>query len=228
MEKNQAKLLYIGYIIYKKVKNSAKSWIRQRRIKQLLTDGTITRPAFPRNATKMIHIGCGEINIPGFINIDSVPFPHVHYVTDNLTDLSIFASDTIDFIYMSHVLEHVKISQVESVIWEMHRTLKIGGRLRISVPDFDKLVRIYQTEGYHIDVIHYYLMGGQDYDYNFHKSVFNRSYLCKVMLEMGFGEVHEWNPSSDALANFKDESTVAIVGKTGKRYCLSLNLEATK
>jgi predicted SAM-dependent methyltransferase len=110
----------------------------------------------------------------------------------------------------------------------MHRVLKDGGILRISVPDFDKLVSTYHAEGDDIETINYYLMGNQDYAYNYHKSIFGRSYLARLMSEIGFAEIREWDAQTSEHRNYKDESTASISGKSGTRYFISLNLEAIK
>lgn len=87
----------------------------------------------------LVHIGCGEINIPEFINIDAQPLAHVHIVTDDITRLADFGDDTVDLIYMCHFLEHIKQSDIMPVLIEMKRVLTKGGILRLSAPDFDRL-----------------------------------------------------------------------------------------
>jgi len=226
MENHQLRLYYL---IYKKIKWRMKSWVKRRKVNILILFKKSGRPIIPQvTGKKMIHIGCGEISSPEFINIDAMPFPHVHYVTDNIKDLSMFKDSSIDLIYMSHVLEHNAIGEVDSVIWEMNRVLKKGGILRISVPDFEKLIKIYYAEGTDIRSINYYLMGNQDHSYNYHRSIYNQNYLSNLMLQMGFSKVLEWDPNNCTYHNFKDESMTKIIGKDGKEYLISLNLEGIK
>ncbi len=125
----------------------------------------------------LLHIGCGDINSPGFINVDARPLPHVHILTTKLYRLTLIPNDTIDLIYMSHVLEHVSHREIISTLCELHRILKIGGVLRISVPDFDLIVKLYQAAGRDITVIERPLLGGQDYPFNFHYTAFNDEHL---------------------------------------------------
>ena len=42
---------------------------------------------FPQQADgkTLLHIGCGQVNSPGYINIDARKFPHVHIVTRKIT-----------------------------------------------------------------------------------------------------------------------------------------------
>ena len=49
----------------------------------------------------------------------------------------------VDNWYTSHTLEHIPFSMVRNVISEMHRTLKVGGAIRVVVPDFELACRLY-------------------------------------------------------------------------------------
>lgn len=185
-------------------------------------------PSLPKNSDGKvcIHLGCGEINAPGFINVDAVPYSHVHYV-QKVEDLSIFPNNYADLIYASHVLEHISHRDVPKVLKEWRRVLKEGGILRLSVPDFDKLIEVYLSEGKDIRAIIMPLMGGQDYAYNFHKTVFNERYLTELLLSVGFREVRRWNPEEVETHDFEDWASKPITIKN-KKYFISLNLEAIK
>lgn len=54
-----------------------------------------------------------------------------------------YQNDSIDYIYSSHFLEHLKKFQAEKIIVECQRVLKPGGVLRISVPDLELLATKY-------------------------------------------------------------------------------------
>jgi predicted SAM-dependent methyltransferase len=59
-----------------------------------------------------------------------------------------FAKDaSVDFIYSSHILEHYGRTEFMNVLREWHRVLKVGGTLRISVPDFRACAKIYYERG---------------------------------------------------------------------------------
>lgn len=183
-------------------------------------------PKYPPTGKVYISLGCGEINAPGFINVDAVPYSHVHYVQE-VDDLSIFPNKYADLIYASHVLEHISHKDLFKVLREWYRVLKYGGVLRLSVPDFDKLIEIYSSEEKDIRAIIMPLMGGQDYAYNFHKSVFNEKYLTELLLSVGFKEVRKWNPEKVELHSFDDWASRPIEIK-GRKYPVSLNIEGVK
>ena len=54
-----------------------------------------------------------------------------------------FPNDTIQFIYSSHVLEHLHRSAAENCIRECWRVLAPGGIVRIAVPDLDQVISSY-------------------------------------------------------------------------------------
>lgn len=174
-----------------------------------------------------LHIGCGKINYPGFVNIDAQPWPHVHLVNDNLARLEAFADQTVDLVYMCHILEHLKRPEMKDVIGEMFRVLKPGGIFRLSVPDFDRLLEVYRASGGQIDTIHNQLMGGQDSPYNIHYTVCTAGSMQKLLAEVGFQTVRPWDPKQCKEFEAKDRS-VRCLSAGRQEVCISLNLEAVK
>ncbi len=175
----------------------------------------------------LLHIGCGGVNAPGFINLDARPQPHVHIVTTNLFNLSMIPNDAVDLIYMSHILEHVSHRDIVMTLRELRRILRVGGVLRVSVPDFDHVLTIYQATGNDIAAIEQPLMGGQDYSFNYHYTVFNDAHLRGAMLSSGFQETREWNPDDCEHHDFEDWASKTI-SVDGREFQISLNIEAVK
>lgn len=54
-----------------------------------------------------------------------------------------FESETFDFIYTSHFIEHITYLQAERLLTECYRLLSPGGAIRIITPDFEKICREY-------------------------------------------------------------------------------------
>jgi predicted SAM-dependent methyltransferase len=173
-----------------------------------------------------LHLGCGSVHIPGMLNVDGLPAPHVDLVRA-VDDLSPFSAESAVLIYASHVLEHFPHHRVQSIIREWCRVLQPGGILRLAVPDFDALLRVYHAEGDRLDWIMGPLMGGQDYRFNFHQCHFNRSLLTYMLLTNGFREVRDWQPGQDQFTTDKDWSARPFLVE-GRSYQVSLNLEAVK
>jgi predicted SAM-dependent methyltransferase len=136
-------------------------------------------------------------------------------------------SNTADLIYMCHILEHVPRKQLSVVLKEMYRILKPNGKLRLSVPDFDHIISIYNDTNHEIEYISRPLMGGQDYPENFHFEVFNKSYLEKILIANKFKNVTQWNQLEVKYHDFEDWASKTITFNN-KEYLISLNLEASK
>ena len=197
-------------------------------IRQMVLKGKwlLLRPKLPLATEEgyCIHIGCGEIVLPNYINIDARPLSHVHFISKNISRLPFLKNNSAQVIYACHVIEHLPTAVVPKALAEYFRILKPGGILRLSVPDLDRLMEIYQKEGKTIEAIQPILMGGQDYLYNFHQSVFNRAYLEKLLFDAGFKKTREWDPSTFAYNDWSGRSVFC----NGTSYAVSLNLEALR
>ena len=169
---------------------------------------------------KYLHIGCGDNVLPKpFINIDNRKKKGVI----NLKAYPLkFKTNTFDLVYASHILEHFKKKQVVKVLVEWVRVLKPGGVLRISVPSFENLAKIYNIDK-DIDNISGPLMGGQTYKDNFHYEIFNKKKLIKLLLSAGLEAIHPWDFKRTIHSKFWDFSQA-----TTKEIPISLNLEGRK
>jgi len=192
---------------------------------------SIKKNSFPKNKNAdgktLFHIGCGEINSPEFINIDARKNKHIHIVTQNISRLWMIPSNTAGLVYMCHILEHVPRNKTPSVLKEMLRILKPNGKLRLSVPDFDCILAIYNDTNHDIKSISPPLMGGQDYPENFHYEVFNHEYLAGLLKNNGFTNISKWDPLAVEHHNFDDWASKKVE-LNSKHYLISLNLEASK
>ena len=186
------------------------------------------KPVYPKivNEGLKIHLGCGPINLQGWVSIDVRQAPHVHLQSEGFA-LSEFADGAISEIYMCHVLEHFSFEEVGEILRNFHKKLKIGGVLRLSVPDFDRLVTVYQANGNNLELVKLALMGGQDYAYNFHKCVFNCTTLTDVLVACGFEHMLEWNTLEEFGTHLGDWSETDFQTPKGK-FAISLNMKAIK
>ncbi|TGL99216.1 class I SAM-dependent methyltransferase [Leptospira jelokensis] len=169
-----------------------------------------------------LHIGSGPINLEGWVNIDARAANHIHLNTNSVM-LEEFSDHSIAEIYMCHVLEHFNISEIESILKRYKQKLKIGGILRISVPDFDLLIKIYEQTNKSIKLITPSILGGQDYEYNFHKIIFNRELLASILEKVGFKNIEEWETMEVFGMTINDWSSKEIRNNLD-HYKVSLNL----
>jgi predicted SAM-dependent methyltransferase len=179
------------------------------------------RPPLPAATEPVrLHLGCGTVDLPGFINIDASPYPHVHFIRD-VESPRLWQHDAADLIYASHVLEHVPWTRVPAVLARWRGFLKRGGVLRLSVPDFDALHDYYAATR-DLAWITPPLMGSQSDVYDVHRAVFSRTMLEALLREAGFSQVRSWNAEQLQLGDWSTY-TFQLGGRT---RMLSLNLEA--
>ena len=89
-----------------------------------------------------LHLGCGHRHLDGFLNIDARTDVNADLVAD-ITALTAFADGDAELIYACHVFEHMPRPQIMDVLAGWHRILKPRGILRLAVPDFAALCKLY-------------------------------------------------------------------------------------
>jgi len=178
---------------------------------------------------KKLHVGCGRKDIPGFINLDLIPFPHVDFV-GYAHDLSQFADCSLSMIYASHVLEYYDWEDAEKCLREWKRTLIPGGLIRLAVPNFTALIEVYQSTGSLAAVIgplYGRIESVQGMAY--HKSVFDRHTLENLLIRVGLTQIHSWNWQEVDHGDYDDCSQAYFphMDKVNGLH-VSLNLQASK
>jgi predicted SAM-dependent methyltransferase len=168
-----------------------------------------------------LHIGGRQIK-PGWKILNIQPGPGVDFV-GNCVDLSRFANESVDEIYASHVYEHLGFrSELPKALEEACRVLKHGGVLRISVPDFEVLCRLFVHDQVPKDQRFSLMMhafGGQEDQFDFHRIGFTWDFMLMFLEKAGFTsaqKVKEFNL-------FQDFSSASRFGVP-----ISLNVEAYK
>jgi predicted SAM-dependent methyltransferase len=76
--------------------------------------------------------------------VDQVHFPHVDHVQD-IRSLSNFPAGSASLIYACQVIEYFDREEVLEVLRDWKRVLAPGGILRLSVPNFAVMARLYQA-----------------------------------------------------------------------------------
>ena len=88
-----------------------------------------------------INMGCGWRNFgKDWIHIDGGDYNHLDYY--DITKLN-FEDNCIDLIYGSHVIEYFDRDEVIELLKEWKRVLVDKGTLRIAVPDFFQISKLY-------------------------------------------------------------------------------------
>ena len=125
---------------------------------------------------KKVNLGSGTTCLDDWINIESsfnarlAKYPRFRYLlfkigilpkkyyevpwSDYIQNIMVrdvrkklpFDDESIDFIYSSHLIEHLRKDEAEKVLKECFRVLKKGGLIRLVVPDLELMARNYLKE----------------------------------------------------------------------------------
>ena len=171
---------------------------------------------------RFLHIGCGSNILPApFENLDARDFEGVDHISlaENLKQ---FEDNTFDMIYGSHVLEHYARNDVEAVLKEWVRVVKVDGIVRVSTPSFKSAIQIYEQTG-KLEYILGPVIGGQTYEFEFHYCLFDERTLTALMKKCGLTAIHPWLYTRTEHSDYWDFSQAVTSG-----IQISLNLEGRK
>lgn len=104
------------------------------------TTANIEKTNIDLSMIKNLNLGSGKKKLEGYLGLDITPGCDLFH---NLLSPLPFVDNTIENIFMSHVLEHFTKAQGKYILQECYRVLKPYGVIRISVPDFDIFVKAY-------------------------------------------------------------------------------------
>lgn len=180
-----------------------------------------------------LNLGCWKRNLPGFTNVDLCDMPHIQY-KHGVDELPMFADGVAELIYASHVFEYFDRAKGAEVLKEWFRILAPKGTLRIAVPDFKKIVWLYNT--YHdIQQTLGLLYGKMQIDTVnghktlYHKTIYDFNSLKQMLEESGFINVREYDWRKTIHKDYDDHSQ-AYFPHMNKEHgvLMSLNMEADK
>ena len=176
-----------------------------------------------------LHLGCGKRDFgPDWVHIDGGTFPHVTH--NDITKLP-FENDSVDLIYASHVLEYFDRDEVIPVLEEWYRVLKVGGKLRLAVPDFEEMALLYTEGAYLLESFLGPLFGKMKMDDTtiYHKTTYDFNSLEAVLKKIGFGRTEQYNWRETEHAHIDDHSQAYLPHMDKENGSLiSLNIETTK
>jgi predicted SAM-dependent methyltransferase len=177
-----------------------------------------------------INLGCGNTVAPNWINVDGSPaillnkFPKFllryilpydrmevlkgnKFIHFNLQNDLPFKNNSADYIYMSHVLEHLYKNDGEHLLQEIFRVLKPGGIVRIGVPDLD-LELLKPPE----EIVSSFLPQSREPYFSYHRYMYNFSMLRCLLETLNFQNISKKEfqvgevPDIETLDNRPDET----------------------
>jgi predicted SAM-dependent methyltransferase len=91
---------------------------------------------------KYLNLGCGNRYNKSWVNIDFAKTCS-DVIAHNLLLRFPFEDNTFDVVYHSHLLEHFTLKDAKTFMGECCRVLKVGGIIRVVVPDLEQICRLY-------------------------------------------------------------------------------------
>lgn len=179
-----------------------------------------------------LHLGCGPRYLQGFIHIDMDVLPHIDYPKTDLKDLSMFEDSSVDMIYTCGSFEYYDREEAVEVLEEWKRVLRIGGTLKISVPDFSSIVKVYKD--YH-DIDGIGILGPlfgkwklNDGNHVYHKTVYDEKSLTNLLSNQGFSSIQQYDAHEFLPQDYDDYSLAYVPHMDLDGIQIQLNLECKK
>jgi len=175
--------------------------------------------------SKKLHLGCGNVHLEGWINIDFNETPAVDLVED-ISTLKSIEDNSATIVYACHVLEHFGLERnteqprTIDVLTRWYNILKPGGELYVAVPDLMVVFQGIQNNFYNDFIVQEFIQacfGGQNYKGNTHYNGFTSARLSSILRRVGFTNIDRFEPF------VQDTSSMILHGLP-----ISLNIKASK
>jgi ubiquinone/menaquinone biosynthesis C-methylase UbiE len=175
-----------------------------------------------------IHLGCGERYFPGWVHVDVRLFEHVDHVCD-IRSLP-FPDGHADLLYACQVLEYFDREEAVDVLTEWKRVLRPGGVLRLSVPDFAVLVKLYGLGlpiKWILGTLFGRIAGPEPGSHLYHHTTYDEPSARQLLEQVGFCRVRLWDWRTTEHAAIDDFSQAYFPHmRKDDGILMNLNIEA--
>ena len=180
-----------------------------------------------------LHLGCGDRYLPGYVHVDIDEKPHIDYPNTNVDNLSHFEDNSVDLIYNCGMFEYFDREESETVLSEWKRVLKPSGILRISVPNFESIVKVYLSNGNDLNgegilgpLFGRWKITGDEIIY--HKTVYDFNSMCLILSSAGFRDINKYDTWEVTPEDYDDYSKAYVPYKDRNGIQMHLNVECRK
>ena len=178
---------------------------------------------------KKINLGCGWRNFgEDWIHIDGGDYSHLD--SKDIINLP-YDDNSIDLIYASHVMEYFDREEIEPILHKWKNKLKKDGVLRLAVPNFQAISRLYIEKNIPLSKFLGPLYGKMKMGNKFiyHKTTYDLKELKEILNRVGYYNINPYLWKDTEHNNFDDHSQAYIPHMDKENGVLiSLNVEATK
>jgi len=139
-----------------------------------------------------LNLGCAKDIRAGWINVD-LHYKHPDVINEDISNISFIKPNTVDEILAQDIIEHLPLQKSIQCLTVWHSWLKPNGKIFIQTTNFDFFVKAYLSDVWSdLNVLNYMLFAGINYtdvgsqECDFHKSVYSRDGLVKILTKIGF------------------------------------------
>lgn len=158
-------------------------------------------PEFAADAPRRVNLGCGHLALDGFMNLDVRDLPGVNIVAD-LRRLP-FTPGSIDELRATHVIEHfTEHALLTEVLPHWASVLRPNGTLTVTAPNARAIMEGLTEGAIEWEAAKTVLMGGQEYEGDFHFALLDPATVCTMLKATGFATTRittEARPNGDCL-----------------------------
>ena len=162
-----------------------------------------------------LHLGSGPVRLPGWLNSDLIS-GDIRLDAERRMPLP---DESFDFAFAEHLIEHLSLPKAEGMLAELHRVLRHGGVLRLTTPDLEQVIALYEDGNPVVSRDDYtrYLAGvtGKRYDSACqvlndylrlwgHRYVYDEQDLTARLLAAGFANIVRVNPGESTHEVLRD------------------------
>jgi predicted SAM-dependent methyltransferase len=103
----------------------------------------LVKKYFLENQSRKLHLGAGSSFNNGWLTSDLTPKIIGKTIYIDATKKLPFKDDSFDYIYCEHMIEHISYEQAECMLKECSRVMNKGGKIRVSTPDLDRYLSLF-------------------------------------------------------------------------------------
>ena len=175
------------------------------------------------------NIGCGWRDFgKSWVHIDGGDYDH-----NNLSDIFLkdYDNNSAELIYASHFIEYFDEDEIISLLSRWKDILKPFGILRLAVPDFEAMVKLYLKDEYSLENFIGPLYGKMKMGSTiiYHKTTYDFNSLKLLLEKVGLKNIRKYNWQNTEHAQFDDHSQAYLPHMDKKNGTLiSVNVECVK
>ncbi len=190
----------------------------------------ITSQMVPRPELARLHLGCGEVRLDGYVNVDYAPNKHtvqIRSVADMHADIRTMdlPSQTISEVRLHHVLEHFPRVEALALLMRWNGWLCQDGLLVVETPDFDRSIALLRSPWFspaRRNKVMRHIFGSQEASWAYHYDGWSESQFKRVLGSLGYGAV------AFEMNSWKDTRNIVVSARKARELTADESLQVAE